>query len=330
MMNKADFIKMLQKYFKGNATRAERHFILNYYELFDAEPDILNLLKDGQKEDLKVQLKDSIWKSINQHEQKSQKVKPMYQKWVIIPAAIIVLTILITGIISLLNNKIPVQQDFTTHSEQNHKHKLIRLPDGSIAILDVNSKLDYKSSFENSATREVYLEGQAYFDVKHNTLKPFIVHAGDLKTTVLGTSFNIKAWPTDVDVSVTVSKGSVNVSDQKDSINIIVQNQQIRYIKDKADFIQREVDAKAFLIWKDQDLLVEDITLSEVVELLEDRFDVKIIIDQEVLRPDKFTITFLKNENLEQALKSICEFHNADYIYDKEKATVIITPKYKS
>src|SRR5690606_2859673 len=97
------------------------------------------------------------------------------------------------------------------NSVNSNEHRLLHLPDGSTVIVGVGSKLNYPSSFDSLRTREVYLEGQAYFDIRHNPQKPFIIHTGKVATTVLGTSFNIKAWPEDQDITVTVTRGKVRV-----------------------------------------------------------------------------------------------------------------------
>lgn len=330
-MNKTHFIKLLQKYLQGNATQQERQFLMSYYELFDAEPDVVDAMNDEQKEVLKNQIKDSIWQSIDEHEQQAQKTTiSLYKGWFkIIPVAAIIFAICITGIVFIFN-KSQIQENNITKTIQEKENQLIRLPDGSLVIIRTGSKLHYPHSFDDLVTREVYLEGQAYFDVKHDPSKPFIVHTGSLKTTVLGTAFNIKAWPAEVDVSVTVTRGKVKVGNQNKIIGTLVEDQQLTFIKEKADVIQKDVKARTYLSWKEQDLLIDDVTISEAAELLGDRFDVNITCSEEVIRSERFTLTILKDESLEQVLSSICEFNNADYHYDKEKASVIIDRKSKS
>ena len=329
-MDKAHFVKLLQKYLRGNASKAEQQFLLSYYELFDGEPDVRDLLSEEQKESLKKQINDSIWHSILQHEQQNRKIIPLDRGWMIriMGAAALVVGVSVSGI-WWVNNKThePEQPSRIFQTTQKEEHRLIRLPDGSLVISKKGSKLEYPSSFDGLATREVHLEGQAYFDVKHNSSKPFIVHAGNIKTTVLGTSFNIKAWPAEVDISITVTKGKVKVEDQNKIFGTVVQDQQLTFIKERAAVFQIAVDAKAQLGWKEQDLFVDDVTISEAAELLEERFEVEIVCAPEVIRPERFTLTILKGESLEQVLKSICEFNNAVYQMDKEKPSVIISRK---
>lgn len=89
------------------------------------------------------------------------------------------------------------------------------------------------------------------------------------------------------------------------------------------------VKAEIYLDWKEQDLLFADVTVAEATELLEERFNVKISFNDEIIKSNRFTTTLLKGESLEQVLKSICEFNSAAYQYDKENATVIISSDNK-
>lgn len=326
-MSKAEFLKLLQKYLKGNATIAERQLLFSYYEIFNSEPDIRDLMDDAEIETLKDEINNSIWEIINQREKEDLKIKPIYKRNFIISAAAVVLVLFTTGILLFLIN-VEVQQNNISQIP-NQEHRLIHLPDGSIVIIEKGSKLEYPDTYNNLDKREVILEGLAYFDVKHDTLKPFVVHTGNLKTTVLGTSFNIKAWPEDEDVSVTVTKGKVKVGNENKVLGTVVQNQQLTFVKLKANIIRKEVDARKHLSWKEQDLLLDDVTISEVAKLLEDRYDVEITCEEELIQPERFTITILKNESLEHVLLSICEFNNASYQYEKDKGLIKIRKKTK-
>jgi transmembrane sensor len=327
-MDKAHFIKLLQKYLQGNATEAERRFLLSYYELFSAEPDIEELLTDEQRLELKNQIKESIWARIRQQEQQTHILKPLDRGWVKLMAAAAILFAATTiGTIIYTNNKPQQAQTVITQTGQEKEQRLVHLPDSSYVILKAGSKIDYAQSFNDLAIREVYLEGDAYFNVKHDSLKPFVVHAGSIKTTVLGTSFNIKAWPEDKDVSVAVSSGKVKVENQNKTFGTLVKDQQLTFYKEKEDVVKTQIDTSTHLSWKKQDLLLDDVTLSEASDLLESRYDVEIRCSEEMLKAERFTITILKNESLDQVLKSICEFNNAVYQYDQASGLVTIRKK---
>src|SRR5690606_4549797 len=72
-------------------------------------------------------------------------------------------------------------------------HQFIKLPDGSTVLLNTGSTLDFPEAFD-AQTREVRLSGEAFFNIREDQARPFVVHTGALKTTVLGTSFNVKAY----------------------------------------------------------------------------------------------------------------------------------------
>ena len=207
---------------------------------------------------------------------------------------------------------------------EHEKNRVIFLPDGSTVILTGGSKLNYPSTFDGLKTREVYLEGQAFFDIKHNKSRPFIVHTGNLETKVLGTAFNIKAFPNEDNITVTVMRGRVSVNDQNKILGIITPNQQITYAKSKVKSLIQTVRNESYLTWKQEDLLIDNLTISEAAKLVEDRYNVKIIITNPQIESLRFTTTFSKNETLEEILNSICEFNGLAYTYDKEKSIVNI------
>ena len=87
----------------------------------------------------------------------------------------------------------------------------LTLPDGTMVWLNAGSRLSYGKNY-NTATREVNLTGEAFFDVAHNTQKPFLIHTARIDVQVLGTSFNVKSYPTDRTTEATLIRGSIEVS----------------------------------------------------------------------------------------------------------------------
>ena len=85
------------------------------------------------------------------------------------------------------------------------------LPDSSVVCLNSGSVLKYDPAFLRKKSREVYLIGEGYFEVQKNPEKPFIVHADDINVKVLGTVFNVRSYPEDSEIEVSLIKGRVNV-----------------------------------------------------------------------------------------------------------------------
>lgn len=137
------------------------------------------------------------------------------KKWTFAAAAAAACLLLGWGIYRLASASAPSLPIHTAHNEEvlaraGTRTKLL-LPDGTQVWLNSNSKLDYAEDF-NTASREVELEGEAYFDVVKDKQRPFIVHASDLDIKVLGTAFTIKSYPQDETVEATLLRGSIEVS----------------------------------------------------------------------------------------------------------------------
>ncbi|WP_423146367.1 FecR family protein [Rubrolithibacter danxiaensis] len=322
-MDKQYFLVLLHKYLKGKATSEEQSFLISYYNLFQNEPDVTALLTDEKKEELKKQLQDSIWNTISEEEQSYKKIRAIKTILVRTAVAAVLVAICTVGLYFLNVRKDEALTPVTVSNFQKGD-QIIHLPDGSTVILSSGSKLQYPSSFTSSSKREVNLDGGAFFDISHNPSKPFVVHTGKVQTTVLGTAFSVEAFSWERDITVTVSRGKVKVSDQHKMQGIITPDQQIKYNRFKAVSSKKNVDAAGYTNWKGLNLIFDDITVAEAAALLQNKFAVAIRLKDNFSNSKRFTATFNRDESLEHILKSICEFNGASYFYDKQKALVII------
>jgi transmembrane sensor len=323
-MNKRYFIELLKKYEKGKASPRERHLLYRYYDLFENETGILSLLTPQQKEQLKREIEEGIWQQVDVMERKTTIA--VLRRWAPALAAAAIGGIILTLV--FLYNTTPHQNNtVNTAVNQIRENRLMTLPDGSSVIVYAGSTLRYFSSIENITRREVYLEGQAYFDIRHDPAKPFIVHTGDLNVTVLGTAFNVKAVPSDPEIAVTVTRGKVQVSNNKETLGIVTRSEQLIFNKAQEKSNSVRVNTDQYLNWKRQDLYLDDITVAEAAGILEDWFDVRIFFKDSSILSNRFTTLFTKGERLDQLLNSICEFNNAKFTYDAKKHTVVIMSK---
>src|SRR5690606_3857015 len=99
-----------------------------------------------------------------------------------------------------------------------------------------------------------------------NAKKPFIVHTYNLQTIVLGTAFNIKAMPDDKEITVSVVRGKVKVSDRNKVLGIITPDQEIKYNKQKDNSEMKTVKDHHYLDWKSEDLLLDNVTIAEAAK----------------------------------------------------------------
>jgi len=328
-MDKKYFSELLNKYLKHEASQEESEVLIKHYNLFESEPDIFNSMSENQKMDIRNEIENKIWDEIYDDESSSGgSSSSNHRFWVsIISIAAVLLIILNTGFYFFKNESVK-HVNALSRQLTIKENRLIQLPDGSTVILRPGAKLNYPSSFDGLALREVYLDGQAYFDIKHNSLKQFIIHTGKLKTIVMGTAFEINAWSDNTSFQVTVSRGKVRVEDQHNrTIGIISPNQQITYDKASNNIVQKVVNAPEYLEWKEQDLLLSDVTVAEAAKLLESRYKVEIIISDDSIRSKRFTTIVRKGETLDQILKSMSEFNGAVYRYDVSKEVINLDSK---
>jgi ferric-dicitrate binding protein FerR (iron transport regulator) len=125
-----------------------------------------------------------------------------------------------------------------------------------------------------------------------------------------------------------VSRGKVRVDDQNNrTLGVITPNQQITYDKINRNIIQKVVNAPEYIEWKEQDLLLSDVTVAEASRLLESRYEVEILINDDSIRSKRFTTIVRKGETLDQILRSISEFNEAVYQYSDDRSSITINSK---
>jgi transmembrane sensor len=216
-----------------------------------------------------------------------------------------------------------MESSLSMDNKSNEASRFIRLPDGSTVILNVGSSLTYPEKFSGE-NRVVQLSGEAFFDIQHDSAKPFIVTTGDITTTVLGTAFNIKAFPEDQHVTVTVTRGKVKVSSTEKLFGVITRDQRITVQRQTNEAQQSRVDSKAAVAWIERDIHFDNISMLDAITELEDRFDVTISLKNEKLKSCRFTATFVKGEGIEQILLVLSEFNHATYTYDQPSGRIEI------
>ena len=191
---------------------------------------------------------------------------------------------------------------FTTVMAENGHISKVELPDGSEVWLNSGSKISYNNSFASN-NRNVNLTGEAFFHVTKNEDIPLIVSSGELQVKVLGTKFNVSAYPEISDISVVLESGSVEL------LNVNMESFHYKLTPgERAVFDQTNrkmqvsnVNTSKFTSWKEGIVNIYDQTLEEVVERLETRYNQKFIVDDEV---KKYRYTFtIKNESLDEIIQ---------------------------
>ena len=229
-------------------------------------------------------------------------------------AAASVILILLVGSYFIFNTKTASQQKEFIFIQPTAPAAFIRqiiLPDGSKVVLKPNSTLRFTRQFTGN-TRTVVLSGEAFFDVAHNPAKPFIIRTGEVTTTVLGTAFNVVAWPGEPTVAVTVTRGKVKVSNQQKTLALLTADQQIVYNL-KTALVQQKTKVEPVTGWLKTGMSFTDQTMGTIVPVLQQRFQRPLVFDNTALQNCSLTASFDGTETLEQVLDVLCLTINAKY-----------------
>lgn len=194
---------------------------------------------------------------------------------------------------------------------------VVTLSDGSKVWINAGSRLVYPEQFKG-ATREVELTGEAYFEIAGDAAHPFIVHSGRLETQVLGTSFNIKAYPGNTSSMVTVLTGSVkvtakNTGSSKQAPVVLKSNERVIYSKSTGYFSGVQVcDAGDAVAWKAHRLVYTQVRLGDVLEDMSRLYNITVQADTAVL--DCIISADFTNETPDAILAVLAELTNSHLI----------------
>ena len=244
----------------------------------------------------------------------------------LIPWAAIAATLLIALVFysqlqdTVKQNIFPVKQELLFVGQQTQK---VNTPDGSEVWINSNSTFKYPSEFSDKQ-REVILEGQGFFNVKKNPDNPFVVHAGNLKIKVLGTSFDVQSYREEEDVIVTLATGKIEIelaTGKPAQKAVLIPGEQFIYNKSLNKYTIKNVDPYTSYAWKDGLLLFDQQPLSKVVKALERSYGVVLVFENKQLGSRRITFRG-KNENLDDIMEILSFTAGFSYAVDGKKITI--------
>jgi transmembrane sensor len=180
----------------------------------------------------------------------------------------------------------------------------ILLPDLSTVTLHGNSSLTYKRNWEDGASREVDLHGEAYFSVTKSKDKPFIVHAGDIDVKVLGTTFTVRSYEEDESVETSLLEGSIAVRSRADldaDEIVLSPNQKATFLKSSQRITLSQVTPDLYTSSASSKLVFEDARFGEIVRSLERKYGVRIAVHDDASEACRFSAT-IHYESLKEVL----------------------------
>lgn len=293
--------KAIEHYLNGTATENDIQIVNEWYYSFDDNAvEVAASVKD---------LRTQIEKRLLDRMQQELHHPPVHSPKFLWPwkriAAVAAVIVLAGATFWWMNKSTGSQQpQAELKTTQASHHKVMLLPDGTKVTVNLNSKLQYPTVFKTDI-REVYLSGEAYFEVAHDAARPFIVHTGSYSTKVLGTVFNVNAYPGSEQVTVTVTSGKVQVYEADKSLGILTAQEQLVINKKTGTAEQAKANAAQVSEWKDEDLVFDNITFEEAAALISARYGVQLQFANDAIRLCRFTSTFFSSNGLEQVMDII-------------------------
>ena len=308
-MEQHDYIVLLEKFFKKEASSEERRILIEWIR----KPGIrneFNLLCEQMWKEAAVEIdktvEEEMWNHLQRNLDEPKILSPKKRRWqpIIYKVAATILLPVCLGLATYFGvehmNKVS-QDPFMVAVDYGQKANLT-LPDGTKVWLNSATHLSYDAEY-NKSDRKIYLDGEAYFEVAKNKDKRFIVCCNDLEIEALGTTFDVKGYCDDHSVTTLLAEGSVKVSNKTD-VTLLKSGEKVEYHKSKQTFTKSVIsDMREIDFWRNNMLIFNSSSLAEIATTLERMYGVKVVFDSEKLKNVLFSGT-IRNSSL----------HNVFYI----------------
>ena len=307
-MNLFESIKtghQIGKYLTGKETKEELGQLKAWINESDDHQKLFDSLKKegniaNSIEEFETFNQERAWKRYTERVH-ALSLQKMLSRWRI--AAVFFFLVGCAGILAYLNQASvsPFPMDtYTTVSTQNGESSKVFLPDGTEVWINSGTNLSYNTNFAKDK-REVKLTGQAYFQVARNEQMPLTVTCNELEVKVLGTSFDISAYPEDKNIVVVLESGSIQL--QKAHNHSLIQKlepgEKAEFDTENRQLIVSKVDYYHYTAWKDGLLIFKDEPMRKVLEKLERWYDIEIEVKNEKVNQLIFNATII-NESVEE------------------------------
>lgn len=302
-MNLITLRKAIDRYLKNEAHADEQQLLETWVDQL-AEQDTTTHVPPEQASE---QVRQRLFKKIRQQTQPSARVLP-WRNWLRVAAVVVPVLVGSLAMWLFLNKPATVLTVQTAIAET----RTLTLPDGSTVFLKPNSTCSYPEHF--GSTREVTLQGVAFFEVQKNPEKKFIIHAKTTQVEVLGTSFEVAAWPRLAQLSVTVRTGKVKVARAQRQLAVLLPNQKLEYQFSSDQATVRVVESTDELS-QAESLVFNQVSLPEILATLEGYYPVTFHL--KTRQPVTLSGSFTRSMTLEQiagAINSLLERYHVQIV----------------
>ena len=316
------YSELMAKYFSGESTEEERIQLMNWVEekeenkaLFEDHQAVWALLESPAEPSFEINV-EKAWETVEKTmeppilELAKSTEKPLWsiRKFVLRVAAVFLLSLIVGyAWMEWQKETPPAMVEIQTGEEEK---KEIELPDGSKVWLNENTSIQYAEGF---TPRQITLEGEAFFDVEKLDQQSFEIFSGEARTLVLGTAFNVRAYPKESKIEVTVERGKVALDHQGDTRKSVLLTAGNTGVFNKSEQAVRKRKNKGVnaAAWKNRKLEFSNTKMKDVIESLERYFDISINAENPAILNCHFTGQY-QNPKIEQIMDIIKFVLNVD------------------
>lgn len=336
-------LKELEKWIRDNP---QDHYVIESVQLYWHNmpvQDFFNISDNAHFERILNKAETPVV-AISRYQHTTRKYRRAGLKWA--AAAVLIGFTVVAGILfnqQRLQKEDGAKNDIVT--TRGTKSKII-LPDGTKVWLNADTRLNFDKKF-NGALREVYLDGEAFFDVAKNKDRPFIVHTSDIDIRVLGTAFNVKSYKEEATIEATLIHGSIQVTKQKECIPKIIlspneklvfnkligkvvespdhlpmgKEKEAQYLVSKIAINESNDSSIVETAWIHNRLLFDGDTFKELAVKMERWFDVQIKFENAEAAGYRLRGAF-EDETIVEALKALQQIANFKFTVKDKTVTI--------
>lgn len=322
--------ELIYKYVRNKLTKAER---LRLQEWINEDPENARLFKNfvghWKLSDFDVDLlKHRVWQKMPHQNGSSSSEKTIFS-WTWLKVAAVLVAVLgisfylLKDQITLDNQVAIVEKPTMIEKVAERGQKLtVKLPDGSMVKLNSDSRISYLSNF-GGQSRDIQLTGEAFFEVERDETRPFKIFSGNLEVEVLGTSFNVNAYPDQQAASVAVRTGKVSVSNSAKTLGtVLIKQEKLIFSNANGSFSKQAIsDAQLAYGWIDNYLSFNDLNLEEAMALIGKWFDKEYVIMNKRNTNKQITAKF-NNPSLKNVMENLA--YSYEFKYEINENGIVI------
>lgn len=293
-MKEKEIKKLLDKFNRGKCTAEELAYLQKLMQDLNQQQGVPQPVGH---------LKQALWKKIEAQTLNQPRIVKLNTTW--LKVAAIVLISLFAGVFGYRMLTGPKPADVIAYqviTAPKGRMKQVLLPDNTLVQLNAGSTIRCPVKFDAAKREVTLLTGEAFFEVKHDATKPFLVHTAGLTTQVLGTSFNIKFYHELPTIQVFVNSGKVEVHDRQHTLGMYTPQQQVTYNKQSQSFSRQTVIGDHALSWMHDDLILDNVEFNEVAVYLQNRYKVNFKYAGKKQTRQHYSVRFSNKLTINQVL----------------------------